>query len=300
MNIQDKLLPPELKEPETIVRIPTSELTPNRVAPAKFVASVREHGFFQPVILVMRGENEWKILDGNQRVSAAQQCQGDDPYFDTMMAIVTTMPELQGLNAAMITSEHRSRNFVAELEALENQIALLVKDFETEAELLKEVARALHLNHNRLKQLYGVYKDLDVMLKAEFKRGNMSWSVAVAASKLPPKKQQEYLVPLIGETKITMKVIADAKRAKKQAVIASLQSLFGEPLPETKAEPENKPVVSLNEVTRLQNDVLKALEWNKGGLCPYCAKPRLEGHSKGCELERVIQLGFRTLFGGQK
>jgi ParB family transcriptional regulator, chromosome partitioning protein len=142
-------------EGASYVEIPTDRITPNPRQPrqvfdeeamAELVASIREVGLLQPVVVRSMGEDKYELVMGERRWRAVQ-----DAGLSTIPAILRETGEQNLLRDALIENLHRSQlNPLEEAAAYEQ----LLDDFScTQEELSKRLGRSRPQISNTLRLL---------------------------------------------------------------------------------------------------------------------------------------------------
>ena len=135
--------------------LPTAQITPNRVQPrtvfdaedmAELVASIREVGLLQPVVVRRTGADAYELVMGERRWRATQEA-----GLDRIPAIVRETDDVDMLRDALLENLHRSQlNPLEEASAY----AQLLEDFGcTHEELASRIGRSRPQISNTLRLL---------------------------------------------------------------------------------------------------------------------------------------------------
>ncbi len=135
--------------------LPTAQITPNRVQPrtvfdaddmAELVASIREVGLLQPVVVRRTGPDAYELVMGERRWRATQEA-----GLDRIPAIVRETDDVDMLRDALLENLHRSQlNPLEEASAY----AQLLEDFGcTHEELASRIGRSRPQISNTLRLL---------------------------------------------------------------------------------------------------------------------------------------------------
>jgi ParB family chromosome partitioning protein len=208
------LIPPEAAEAaDTALRdLPLNKVVPNPNQPrAQFdeetldalVASVRELGVLQPVLVRARGE-QFELIAGERRWRAARRA-----GLPTIPAIVRDVDDASSLEQALVENLHRQ-----DLNALEEAAAYqqLIEDFNlTHEELARRVGKSRAAITNTLR-LFQLPPSIQKMVA----EGQLSEGHARALLGTPDRAFQEALAKRVVREALPVRTVEDAVRQRNE------------------------------------------------------------------------------------
>jgi len=226
------LIPPEATEAaESALRdLPINTIVPNPNQPrADFdeesldalVASVRELGVLQPVLVRKAGE-QFELVAGERRWRAARRA-----GLPTIPAIVRDVDDASSLEQALVENLHRQ-----DLNALEEAAAYqqLIEDFNlTHEELARRVGRSRTAITNTLR-LFQLPPSIQKMVAA----GQISEGHARALLGTPDRAFQEALAKRVVRESLSVRAVEDAVRQRNEA---GSPAVAASPAPTTRLRP---------------------------------------------------------------
>lgn len=166
--------------------IPVGQIEPDPDQPRKDVgeieelmASIREHGILQPVILSIVAEDQYRLIAGERRFTAAREL-----GLETVPAIVRTIEEHRRLEVQLVENIHRK-----ELNAIEeaNAYQRLINEFKLSQ---RQLAQRLGKSAAGINQTLRILSLPNQILESAETSERMSRSVLLEIAKLPTEQEQ--------------------------------------------------------------------------------------------------------------
>jgi ParB/RepB/Spo0J family partition protein len=172
------------------------------------VASIRQHGVLQPVLLVRTERETLWVAEGRRRIKAARLAGAV-----TIPAWITDGDD--GLAAAfgLVTHGTRRDNPAAELAAIEQLLALGA----SEQAIARETGLRLATIRQRLR-----LRQLDPNLHQAFRLGRLAIGVAEQAAKLPAIAQARLATKLKEAGKVTATDVAAERQVRREDAATAL------------------------------------------------------------------------------
>lgn len=175
---------------------------------AALVASIRQCGVLQPVLLLRAGSGALLVVDGRRRVKAARAA-----GLESLPARVA--PDDDSLTAllSLVTHGTRHDNPAAELDAIEQ----LLQTGASEQAIARETGLSRTTIQRRLR-----LRDLEPRLRDAYRLGRLATSVAEAAAKLPPPAQARLAEQLGERGTLSGVAVADERRVRQAEAVTAL------------------------------------------------------------------------------
>jgi ParB/RepB/Spo0J family partition protein len=176
------------------------------------VASIRQHGVLQPVLLIRAGSGALWVAEGRRRIKAARLA-----GMPAIPAWVTDGED--GLAAALglVTHGTRRDNPAAELDAIERLLALGASE--------QVIALETGLRVQTIRQRLCLGR-LDHRLRQALRLGRLAVGVAEQAAKLPSPSQQRLADRLAATGKVTSADVAAERQVRTEQAAAALPFAF--------------------------------------------------------------------------
>jgi len=201
--------PPELEAEEIALQDLPADLALLGPPPdAALVASIRQCGVLQPVLLLRAGSGALLVADGRRRVKAARAA-----GLETVPARVA--PDDGSLNAllSLVTHGTRHDNPAAELDAIEQ----LLQTGASEQAIARETGLSRTTIQRRLR-----LRDLEPRLRDAYRLGRLATGVAEAVAKLPPPAQARLAEQLGARGTLSGVAVADERRVRQAEAVVAL------------------------------------------------------------------------------
>lgn len=166
--------------------VPIEQIEPDPDQPRKDVgeieelmASIREHGILQPVILSIVSEDLYRLIAGERRFTAAKEL-----GLETVPAIIRTIEEHRRLEVQLVENIHRK-----ELNAIEeaNAYQRLIDEFKLSQ---RQLAQRLGKSAASINQTLRILSLPSQILDSAHTSERLSRSVLLEIAKLPDETEQ--------------------------------------------------------------------------------------------------------------
>ncbi len=201
--------PPEL-EPEEVALtdLPADAVLLGPPPGAALVASIRQCGVLQPVLVLRSPTGTLLVADGRRRVKAARVA-----ALDTIPARVAPDDGSLGALLGLLTHGTRRDNPAAELDAIEHLLQAGASE--------PAIAHATGLSPTTIQRRLRLHH-LAPALRDAYRQGHLTTSVAESAAKLPAPAQARLAMQLAEQGRLTGSDVADERRVRQEAAVAAL------------------------------------------------------------------------------
>lgn len=199
---------PAIGKHERIWHIPLGNITPNPEQPRKhfghqeleeLIASIKEHGVLQPVVVTEKANGEYELIAGERRFRASQMA-----GMPTVPAIVKEADDQEKLELALI--ENIQRQNLNPIEEAFSYKRLMNNFGLTQQEVAQKVGKSRPAVANTIRLL-----DLPEQIQQALVDGQLSTGKARALLSIKdPEEQLKLFADMIGQTITTVR---DAERA---------------------------------------------------------------------------------------
>lgn len=253
-------------ETETVVLLPVAECHKSPTQPrrrgegkpdADFVASIKEKGVLQPIIVRKRAAGGWEIVFGHRRHAGSRLAERE-----TIPAIVRELSDDDVFEAQLIENIHRQ-----DMHPLDEADGFkrMVERGRTPQQIAEKVGRPVTYVAQRLKLC-----DLGKEARAALDKEEISLGVAVLLARVPARLQAEALRGLWHETSV-----AEAKRELEAKYLLRLdQAPFD--IADTALVPKAGPCTACPKRTGQQRELFP--DAARADLCtdPVCFRGKLD------------------------
>lgn len=211
------------------------------------VASIRQHGVLQPVLLIRAGSGALWVAEGRRRIKAARRAGAG-----TIPAWITDGDNGLAAAVGLVTHGTRRDNPAAELAAIEQLLVLGA----SEQAIARETGLRLPTIRRRLR-----LRQLDPGLHQAFRFGRLAVGVAEQAAKLPAVAQARLAVKLAEVGTVTATDVAAERQVRREdaAVALPFGLLTAVPAGEPGATPAPEPSDAVALLTAWLEAVLPSL-----------------------------------------
>lgn len=248
-NFGEGLLP-QLHIPLEPVQVLLSDLPPDDelISPppdSGMVKSADAVGVFSPVILerVAEGPYPFKVVAGKRRIKTARIL-----HYDTIAAMIYEENYVQTSLISLMENQHRSHNFLADLENLETLMDLGLS--------VDQIISITAMNKASVMKVLSLQNLLPPLRKA-LMYNQMEQSTAMLACKLDHEKQRELVQVLEDEDRIKCAHVHKLTRVVVQNKVEALPSSLFSLIPEMALDQPQRNTVPVDEIVtaiaKLQN-----------------------------------------------